>query len=174
MRFHKPLTKRETKLVSILDRVYPTEQLPFGVRWRVAGSYLSQDTDTSRSLLKRGLPWFKDCGVYLHRIDRADEDRHCHNHPYNFGSLILSGGYCQAVWTPDGVKNQWFKPLQWSHMPRSLFHRVQYLPDWKCWTLFFAGKPHWMPDGKTHKWGFVVDGQFVDWLTYRKRFGHNV
>ncbi len=160
----------------LLDKLFPHELLPFGKRWRIAGSYLSPDTDTSRSLLKRGLPWFRDCGLYLHRIDKTDDDRHCHNHPYNFGSLILRGGYCQGVLTADGVKNEWVRPLEWVPTPIERFHRVQYLPNGRAWTLFFAGKARWMRhNGRSvHYWGFNVDGKFVPWTKYREEHGHNV
>ena len=159
----------------LLTRLFPTQQLPFGRRWRIFGNYLSPDTDNSKSLLKRGLPWpFKDCGVYVHKITQTDTDRHLHGHPYNFGSFVLSGGQCQGVHTPDGVKNEWVRPFEYYYMPRERYHRVQYLPGGACWTLFFAGKPKWMihPDTRTpvHLWGFNVDGKFMDWVTYGKRY----
>lgn len=38
------------------------------------------------------LPWGT---LYLHHIARADQDEHLHNHPWNFTSLILKGGYVE-------------------------------------------------------------------------------
>lgn len=156
----------------VLDKLFDTEILPFGKRWRIAGSYSSPDT--KRTGLIR-LPWLKDCGVYVHRIDTPDNDRHLHNHPYSFGSFILSGHQIQGTLTPDGVKNEWLRPPRYYYMPRERFHRVQALPFGPCWTLFLAGKPQWMvhPDTKkqVHLWGMSVDGKFVDWVTYRKMTG---
>lgn len=162
----------------VLDRLFPYELLPFGKRWRIAGTYRSPDTVSENSIFQRGLPWFKDCGLYLHHITKRDDDRHCHNHPYSFGSWILWGWYCEGLLTSDGVKNNWRRWLEFAYAPQERFHRVQELSPGGCWTLFLAGRPLWMihPDTKdsVHRWGFFVDGQFMDWVTYRKRFGHNV
>jgi hypothetical protein len=158
----------------VLDRLFDVEDLPFGRRWRIAGNYSSPDT--KRTGLIR-LPWFKECGVYIHRIDRCDDDRHPHNHPYNWGAWMLAGGYKQSVWSLDGMKGDWKRPIEYHDMKREQFHRVEYLPKGRAWSLFFAGKPQWMihPDTKqrVHYWGFVVDKQFVDWVRYRKEYGRD-
>ncbi len=39
-------------------------------------------------------PWF---GIYLHQIHTKDWDRHLHDHPWRFASLVLSGAYCEKV-----------------------------------------------------------------------------
>ena len=39
-------------------------------------------------------------GVYLHRHHRPDRERHLHDHPWGFVSLILRGGYVEQ-WAPD-------------------------------------------------------------------------
>lgn len=176
LRFNVPLSRFEYHVVRVLDRIFPREQLPFGWRWRIAGSYVSPGTDTSASWLKRGLWWpFKQCGVYLHRIDREDLDRHLHNHPANFGSWVICGGTREDVLTLDGAKGAWHRTLEYYYHPRSNFHRITYLPGRRAWTLFFMGKPLWMvhPDTgeQVHRWGFNVDGKFVDWVTYRKEYG---
>lgn len=153
-----------------LTWLFPWESLPFGERWRIAGSYLSPDTVTALSVLKRGLPWFKDCGVYIHRIDRPDSDRALHNHPYTFGSFILSGGYRQEVLDPrtGQIRANWRRPGEFAVMPRTHFHRVTELVDGEpCWTLLLAGKPVWTADG-VHEWGFDVDDKYVHWRDYRR------
>lgn len=45
-------------------------------------------------------PWF---GIYLHRILTRDFDRHAHDHPWPFVSLILRGGYVEFVTGDDGL-----------------------------------------------------------------------
>lgn len=145
--------------------LFSTETLPFGFRWRLAGSYLSPDT--LPGLIR--LPWFKDCGLYVHRIDKPDGDRDRHNHPYAFGSWVLWGGYKQEILLPDGsVETQWRRMGEFSVMPRDHYHRVVELADNKpCYTLFFAGNPQWNTDG-THEWGFSVGGVHVPWKQYRE------
>jgi hypothetical protein len=145
--------------------LFSTEQLPFGFRWRLAGSYLSPDTLPGLV----SLPWIKDCGLYLHRIDKPDGDRHPHCHPYTFGSLVLWGGYRQEIWLPDGtVKIDWRRPGHFAVMPRDHYHRITELTDGQpCYTLFFAGEPLWNADG-SHRWGFNVNGQHIGWQEYRE------
>lgn len=41
-------------------------------------------------------PWF---GIYLHRIFRPDNDRHPHDHPWGFRSVVLKGGYVQEIFS---------------------------------------------------------------------------
>ena len=45
--------------------------------------------------------WFR---IYLHEILRSDEDRDCHDHPWNFTSIILKGGYWETreLWEESG------------------------------------------------------------------------
>lgn len=40
-------------------------------------------------------PWF---GVYLHRIEGIDPQSDPHDHPWNFLSVVLAGGYTEQVW----------------------------------------------------------------------------
>jgi hypothetical protein len=87
---------------------------------------------------------------------------------------MLTGGYCQGVLTPEGVKNEWVRPWEFHYMPRERFHRVQYLPNKVAWTLFIAGKPQWhtLADGRrVHAWHFNVDGEHMFWTKYREVFG---
>jgi hypothetical protein len=41
-------------------------------------------------------PWFS---VFLHYIARSDDDRHCHDHPWDFWTLILRNGYLEEIRT---------------------------------------------------------------------------
>jgi hypothetical protein len=44
-------------------------------------------------------PWFS---IYLHLIAKSDEDKHHHNHPWNFWSIVLLGGYEEEVIDESG------------------------------------------------------------------------
>jgi len=39
-------------------------------------------------------PWF---AIYIHAIYKADEDKHLHNHPWNFWSFVLKGSYTERL-----------------------------------------------------------------------------
>ncbi len=99
--------------------------------------------------------------VFLHRIHRADKDRHVHNHPWPRAfALVLWGGYQEAIWA--GGK----KFLSWNlagatstaAFKEGRYHRITYvLPN--TWTLFFAGP-------RSRDWGFLVDGQHTPCREY--------
>lgn len=101
-------------------------------------------------------PWFR---VYLHHIRKSDEDRHLHDHPFNFLSIILWGGYRE--WTgPHGVWYGKNMPLRKRFVFRKAtdFHRLE-LSEGPVWSLFIAGR-------RIKEWGFDVDGKWVHWKEY--------
>lgn len=95
------------------------------------------------------------CSLKLHHIMRPDNDRHLHDHPWNFHSLILKGGYTEIVdQVPEGhvqpVVNK--KPGHWSHKKATDAHRIAQFNNRKdSWSLVFCGRIR-------RKWGFWVDG----------------
>jgi hypothetical protein len=151
----------------LLDRIFPHEDLPFGRRWRLFGSYVTPGTVPA--LLKRGLPWFGERNVYLHKMVRPDADRHLHSHPYMYASIILSGGYMEMVKQGDAVRPNHCRPGQLAVASAERYHRISRLPSGTCWTLFFAGKPRWMAwKGKfIHDWGFMKGAFHVPWPLYK-------
>lgn len=96
--------------------------------------------------------WVPVFRVFLHHILRSDEDRHLHDHPWNFVSLILWRGYVEE--RPDGFHRR--RP---GHVVRRSRHDAHRL-DLKrpAWTLVFS-------TGKKRTWGFHVDGH---WMPYRR------
>jgi hypothetical protein len=108
-------------------------------------------------------PWFR---IFLHRIHRADQDRHLHNHPWpNAFSLILWGGYAERWQGEDsgGRRRRYFYGpggSRWNRLTPETYHRIDaVLPH--TWTLFFAGR-------RSRSWGFLTDRGHVD---YRKYLG---
>lgn len=165
-----------SRFTQILDRIFPHEDLPFGRRWRLFGSYVSSITVTDGKILKRGLPWFGDRGVYLHHMVRVDSDRHLHNHPWNYATLILRGGYCEYVMEEDAQRPKWTRPGEVHFKSADHLHKIAILPNGSAWTLVFAGKARWMPGphGKpTHRWGFKVGAMWVPWFRYRELMAKN-
>ena len=79
---------------------------PDGLRWAFLHRVDIPDMqDPNATYLTRWrlveCPWF---GVYLHAIRIDDSDRHLHNHPWAFCSLVLRGGYVEAGPHPIGLE----------------------------------------------------------------------
>lgn len=120
-------------------------------------------------------------GVYLHNIGEPDPGQDLHDHPYNFWSVILSGGYDEWVNSKytaifDAKQNvRWWKEYDWTgplnpprrgkfitrrrwsvhHMDTDHCHRIGGVDD-RTWTLVIRGprKQEWgfyTPDGWVHE-----------------------
>lgn len=106
--------------------------------------------------------------IRIHNILRSDSDRHFHDHPFNFMSLILRGGYVEhrphreprACWPGDLV-----------------FHRAEDLHYLKIpphiesgnggtWTLVFAGNER-RPWGFHTEDGWIPAGAYDEYLSER-------
>jgi len=100
----------------------------------------------------------------LHEILRSDNDRHLHDHPFDYTTLILEGGYFEE--TPvDPRDPAGLRQTEW-HAPGSVItrratdaHRLV-IPEGKtCTTLFMTG-PRW------REWGFHTEDGWVHWRPY--------
>ncbi len=114
-----------------------------------------------------------DMGARLHHIARPDADRHLHDHPYPFVSVVLRGGYVEAlpvsqegIWKGDREEVRLLERT--TTLNPVLFREatdrhqiVSVLPD--TLTLFITG-----PKPVEHKWGFYTPEGFVYWKTYLK------
>ncbi|GMV81224.1 MAG: hypothetical protein AMXMBFR7_24080 [Planctomycetota bacterium] len=98
------------------------------------------------------LPGFR---LYLHRIFRADGDRHLHDHPWNFTSLVLKGGYREE--TPQGIFERRAGALI-RHKAED-YHRILELYTQSAWTLVLCGR-------KRRPWGFLVGNRWIPWNEY--------
>lgn len=104
--------------------------------------------------------------LYLHQIFVADGDREPHNHPFNFTSLVLKGGYSEWVQDLHGDVGATLFHKQWSfhRMTMEAYHRIIKLVDVPTWTLVFIGKRH-------PEWGFATDQGYIpsrDYFTFRE------
>jgi len=99
-------------------------------------------------------PWFK---INLHGIYHHDEDKHLHNHPWNFLNIILKGYYVEEL---EG-KLSFRYPGQVAKRTKNQFHKIESLLSKSVYTLNIM----W---GKEEVWGYRVDGKFVDHETYRQ------
>lgn len=101
-------------------------------------------------------PWLPS--VRLHHIQRADDDRHLHDHPWNARTIVLTGWYIEE--RLDRAKR--FHLRGQGYTGRLLFgqyHRINEVSPGGVITLFFT----WEYQGT---WGFLVDGKKVAWKEY--------
>lgn len=114
--------------------------------------------------------------VLLHKINRNDEDRHLHCHPFKFVSVKLLGGYVEefcpspGLAKADAIMLAMGNPIRVAevrtmkapsiHVVRLTdFHKVKRLLRVPTWTLLFIG-------GNEHDWGYMTENGYVDHEAY--------
>jgi len=94
--------------------------------------------------------------ICLHYFHRGDEDPDCHDHPFAFFSIVLSGGYREYLEDKTFILR---RPFSVAYRTATHRHRVQLLLPTGCWTLCIkhdAGR----------EWGFYKNGEFIPWRNY--------
>jgi hypothetical protein len=100
------------------------------------------------------------CRLVIHQFHRSDNDRHYHDHPWNFISLILKGSYIEHF--PVGNVRLDIPPqdIQQAHQRWDIIKRPKTWKHWvelhkkpnrmlyeECWTLVLLY-------GQRRNWGF--------------------
>lgn len=102
----------------------------------------------------------------LHHILRGDDDRDYHDHPMDFTSLVLSGGYIEH--SPDKEPRK-FLPGDVNRKRAEDLHRLELIGD-DAWTIVLAGPFR-------RDWGFKTEDGWVvagDYDAYKvKKYGIN-
>ena len=98
--------------------------------------------------------WFS---IWLHGIYAPDEDKHLHNHPWDFKSIVLKGSYIEQ--TENGNITQ--RPGKFNSRNGSDFHKILELKSPVVYTLFIVSPVKRI-------WGYKVDGVFIQQDEYRK------
>ena len=111
-------------------------------------------------------PWF---GVYLHEMYGPDGDRDLHDHPWNFYTFILKGGYMERFKkdvTDSDYKSWIFAWPRWSghRVGKTNGHQIVSLMETPTTTLVFTGR-------RTRDWGFWTDLGWVPWDEYHEVTG---
>ena len=97
-------------------------------------------------------------GIYLHYIYKADEDKHQHDHPWDFWSLVLEGSYAEFI--DNRMYSRSFLSLKYNKA--EFYHKLANVlgKNKRCVTLVFAGK-------RRRNWGYVTKSGWIDNETYR-------
>lgn len=115
------------------------------------------------------------CAIYVHWIYVPDSDRDPHNHPMDFISVVLKGGYEEKRWISNhdipvgGIPTVGVKFMKRTRglftaalTRRANFHSITRLHDNPTVTLLFCG-----PRSKDG-WGFMTPEGFVHQKEYRR------
>lgn len=138
-----------------------------GSRWALFKRYDIPDRRNPNKLYLSRLriiqtPWF---GIYLHKIMLPDS-YDMHDHPWDFASLILWGGYLEYVNKNPEKRAQY--PVVETHN-RRIFSFARRKSDWShriaaiqkpTWTLVFVGK-------RKRVWGFYTMKGWVPYYSYK-------
>lgn len=144
-------------------------ECPILLRWTLGGDRLTRNWPVK---------------VMLHYFTPKADDRHVHDHPRPFLTLVLRGGYddltlcwCMA---PGAVRGggPWLNHPECGgtgfvaerlragsvrYRSSGHTHRTRVGPR-GCWTLVVMGP-------KNREWGFRKDGVWIPWRVYHERFG---
>lgn len=102
-----------------------------------------------------------DKRIFIHFIARSDDDRDLHDHPWDFTSYILLGGYSEEM-PLNGPQNPW-TIHKWygmgSKLVRAATHAHRLTLTKPAWTLVIRS-------GRHRVWGFWQNGVHVPWDVY--------
>jgi hypothetical protein len=99
----------------------------------------------------------------IHRILRSDHDRDLHDHPWDYASVILRGGY----WEVTDAGRRWYGPGSIVFRRAEHLHRLV-LPAGEPATTLFVHRR------KSRDWGFRTESGWVDWKTYTAARGEEI
>lgn len=101
--------------------------------------------------------------IRLHNIMRSDDDRHLHDHPFDFVSLLLTGGYFETLPTPkvNGSRMRYRPRFSIVRKRAEDLHSLTLTRP--VWTLVFAGP-------KRRDWGFATERGWVPNHRYLDEF----
>lgn len=121
-------------------------------RWWLMPRWTLQADERGHLMPKAWMP----VSIRIHHICRPDHDRDLHDHPFNYRTIILRGGY-----TEEDVFGRYHvrEPGDTAAATAQTFHRIAEVSTGGVWTLFIMGK-------RVNPWGFLVGGRKVHWRTY--------
>ena len=97
---------------------------------------------------------------FLHKMNGPDLGRDMHDHPWDFTTFILWGGYNESIRLANGAPT-WTQVPWLSRRTRKAeyTHAIKRLHKRPTWTLVITGP-------RRREWGFYTKDGWVDWRTY--------
>jgi hypothetical protein len=100
-------------------------------------------------------PWLT---VYVHRLYESDRDKDPHDHPWDYTTIILSGGYTEMIF--GGESRTYRRGSVIAHRAEEA-HQLA-LTEKPTTTLVFVGRY------RRPEWGYHTKDGWVDFRSYRK------
>lgn len=100
--------------------------------------------------------------VRVHHFLRSDADRHMHDHPWWFLTLVVRGAYVDEAEIDGELRRDVLRPGSLRFRPA--LHRHQVKTD-GCWTLIVTGRIR-------RQWGFWENDLFRPVADYFRRYGY--
>lgn len=101
------------------------------------------------------IPRNKLQNVYLHEINKSDDERAFHDHPWDNTSLLLRGSYIEH--TPEGIFER--LPGEIIHRPAKALHRLVVPDNAQVLSLFVTGPV-------VREWGFDCPQGWRHWKEF--------
>lgn len=98
--------------------------------------------------------------IYLHKICKSDDDRHLHDHPFNFRSVILWNGYRERYLCGTIECHPFmvlYRSATWLH--QIVLRKDANGNELPAWTFVVAGR-------RLRQWGFQTDNGWVPYTEY--------
>jgi len=140
-------------------------------KWQFGGKRLIGDDPNDLLMIRWIVFRTPSFGIFIHKFCRSDHERALHDHPWNFLSIILRGGYTEvfercspACEYGEFQDSAWRRPGSILYRPATWKHRVILDPGKTSWSLVFVS-------GRKRKWGFWVNGKWCWWRTYNPYTG---
>lgn len=130
-------------------------------RWWLLPKFALGKDENGNPFPKKWVSWF---APRLHHIVRPDEDRHLHDHPFNYRTMIIEGWYLEEdIWGSVKLCDTGSTRTGTAQT----FHKINEISDGGVWTIFITKR-------RVHDWGFLVDGRKVHWKEYiTNKFKYN-
>ena len=104
--------------------------------------------------------------LFLHLINKPDDDRDPHDHPWDFWTIILRGGYTELFLDPqtgnDHIREA--RPGKYLFRKAEHTHRITKHHKGLSWTLLLVGPTR-------RRWGFHTEDGWVDHTPYKLATG---
>lgn len=127
-----------------------------GKAWAIMSPFRVVNKETGETYLWRlRIVQTPFLGIYLHIISGPDPDRHLHNHPWDFWSFILWGGYTEFFKRSGHIQGRERHWGCWSlhKMYKHNFHQINRTDNGeRTWSLVITGR-------RKQVWGFLIEDE---------------